>query len=43
MQFMCRSCGAFWARHYSGSGDFEWRPLEAELPGKAVPGRNHQP
>lgn len=42
MQFACRSCGAFWARHYSGSGEFEWKALEAGLPGTAVPGRNHQ-
>ena len=43
MQFLCRSCGAFWARHYSGSGTFDWKALDAEQPGTAVPGRGHQP
>ena len=40
MQFTCRSCGAVWARLYSSAGTFEWKALDAEQPGRAVPGRD---
>lgn len=39
MQFTCRVCGANWARHYTGTGSFDWETLVERLQGTAVPGR----
>lgn len=38
MQFVCRTCSAVWARHYDGSGSFDWELLGAQMQGTAVPG-----
>lgn len=39
MQFVCRGCGAVWARYYNAPQSFQWKSLPAQVQGTAVPGR----